>query len=62
MWNNQGVGCCGAGLSGTSAVGSQDLSGEGERQNCDLGAEGLTGAGDKSCAVSLLNVSDGCLS
>lgn len=62
MWKIQGVGCCGAALSGTSAVGSQDLSGEGERQNCGLGAEGLTGAGGKSCAVSLLHVSDGHLS
>lgn len=62
MWKIQGVGCCGAALSGTSAVGSQDLSGEGERQNCGLGAEGLAGAGGKSCAVSLLHVSDGHLS
>lgn len=65
MWNHQGVGCSGAALSGASAVSavaSQDLSGEGERQNCGLGAEGLTGAGGKSCAVSLLRVSDGHLS
>lgn len=62
MWNHQGVGCSGAAPSGASAVASQDLSGEGERQNCGLGAEGLTGAGGKSCAVSLLRVSDGHLS
>lgn len=43
-------------------MGSQDLSGERQRQNCGLGTEGLTAAGGKSCAVSLLNVSDGHLS
>lgn len=44
--------CSGAALSGTSAVGTPDLSGEGERQNCGLGAEDVAGAGGKCCVLA----------